>query len=150
MGPAGPHPVPGEHPHREGLEFDDRGQWRASQQLAVRLQSTELLRDAHGGDFHRVRTDVEPAHDVLEGLPISLDLRNDGVAIPVVSEELDELFEVSDRLAVIAKGRLSPTKSIRETNVEEVGVWMSGMWPDADGAARAADPHQEARHAAQA
>ena len=43
-----------------------------------------------------------------------IDLRNDGVAILVVSEELDELFEVSDRIAVIAKGRLSPAKSIRE------------------------------------
>jgi simple sugar transport system ATP-binding protein len=28
-----------------------------------------------------------------------------------VSEELDELFEISDRLAVIAKGRLSPAKA---------------------------------------
>jgi ABC-type uncharacterized transport system ATPase subunit len=79
-----------------------------------------------------------------------IDLRNDGVAILVLSEELDELFEVSDRLAVIAKGRLSPSKSIRETNVEEIGVWMSGMWPDAGDAAHVAPSHEEARHAAQA
>ena len=69
-----------------------------------------------------------------------IDLRNDGVAILVVSEELDELFEVSDRLAVIAKGRLSPVKAIRETNVEEIGVWMSGMWPDAANAATGCTP----------
>jgi general nucleoside transport system ATP-binding protein len=79
-----------------------------------------------------------------------IDLRNDGVAILVVSEELDELFEVSDRLAVIAKGRLSPAKAIRETNVEEIGVWMSGMWPDADDATRIAQRDEEVRHAAQA
>jgi len=60
-----------------------------------------------------------------------IDLRNEGVAILVLSEELDELFEVSDRLVVIAKGRLSPAKPIKQTNVEEIGVWMSGMWPDA-------------------
>ena len=24
-----------------------------------------------------------------------------------------------------------PAKPIKETNVEEIGVWMSGMWPDA-------------------
>jgi ABC-type uncharacterized transport system ATPase subunit len=79
-----------------------------------------------------------------------IDLRNDGVAILVVSEELDELFEVSDRLAVIAKGRLSPAKAIRETNVEEIGVWMSGMWPDADDAAHIAQRDEELRHAARA
>jgi len=79
-----------------------------------------------------------------------IDLRNDGAAILVVSEELDELFEVSDRLAVIAKGRLSPAKPIRETNVEEIGVWMSGMWPGANGSARATERQDEERHAAQA
>jgi ABC-type uncharacterized transport system ATPase subunit len=79
-----------------------------------------------------------------------IDLRNDGVAILVLSEELDELFEVSDRLAVIAKGRLSPAKPIRETNVEEIGVWMSGMWPDAGDAAHVAPAHEEVGHAAQA
>ena len=47
----------------------------------------------------------------------------------MVSEELDELFEICDRIAVIANGRLSPAKPVAETNVEEIGVWMSGMWP---------------------
>ena len=79
-----------------------------------------------------------------------IDLRNDGVAILVVSEELDELFEISDRLAVIAKGRLSPAKPIRETNVEEIGVWMSGMWPDKADASRAERATVATKHAAQA
>ena len=38
-----------------------------------------------------------------------LALRDAGCAVLVVSEELDELFEISDRLHVIAKGRLSPS-----------------------------------------
>ncbi len=79
-----------------------------------------------------------------------IDLRNEGVAILVVSEELDELFEISDRIAVIAKGRLSPAKPIKETNVEEIGVWMSGMWPDAGDEAHFSPAHEEARRAAQA
>jgi simple sugar transport system ATP-binding protein len=58
-----------------------------------------------------------------------IDLRNAGTAVLVVSEELDELFEICDRIAVIANGRLSPAKPVAETNVEEIGVWMSGMWP---------------------
>eukprot|EP01030_Chromulinospumella_sphaerica_P003071 gene3071-3001_t len=38
-----------------------------------------------------------------------LALRDAGCAVLVVSEELEELFELSDRLHVIAKGRLSPS-----------------------------------------
>jgi simple sugar transport system ATP-binding protein len=60
-----------------------------------------------------------------------IDLRNRGTAILVISEELDELFEICDRIAVIAQGRLSPAKRARETSVEEIGVWMSGLWPGA-------------------
>src|SRR5690606_19136178 len=58
-----------------------------------------------------------------------IDLRDRGCAVLVISEELDELFEVCDRIAVIAKGRLSPTRPAAETTVEDIGVWMSGMWP---------------------
>ncbi|TMH01435.1 MAG: ABC transporter ATP-binding protein, partial [Betaproteobacteria bacterium] len=79
-----------------------------------------------------------------------IDLRNEGVAILVLSEELDELFEVCDRIAVIAKGRLSPAKPIKETNVEEIGVWMSGMWPDAGDEAHFSPAHEEAVRATQA
>ncbi|MCC7039948.1 MAG: ABC transporter ATP-binding protein [Burkholderiales bacterium] len=60
-----------------------------------------------------------------------IDLRNAGTAVLVVSEELEELFEICDRLVVIAKGRLSPVRAAAETNVEEIGTWMSGLWPDA-------------------
>ena len=58
-----------------------------------------------------------------------IDLRNRGCAVLVISEELDELFEICDRIAVIAKGRLSPARPASETSVEEIGVWMSGLWP---------------------
>ena len=68
-----------------------------------------------------------------------IDLRTAGTAILVISEELDELFEICDRIAVIAKGRLSPAKRTADTNVEEIGVWMSGMWPGA--ATEAEVPH---------
>jgi simple sugar transport system ATP-binding protein len=60
-----------------------------------------------------------------------LDLRNSGTAILVISEELEELFEICDRIVVIAKGTLSPSKVTSETNVEEIGMWMSGLWPGA-------------------
>jgi general nucleoside transport system ATP-binding protein len=57
-------------------------------------------------------------------------LRDEGCAVLVVSEELDELLEISDSLIVIAAGRVSPRVPIREASVTEIGVWMSGLWPD--------------------
>lgn len=56
-------------------------------------------------------------------------LRAQGAAILVVSEDLDELFELCDRLHVIAKGRLSPSVCPREIGVDELGRWMAGLWP---------------------
>ena len=57
-----------------------------------------------------------------------LALRDNGCAVLVVSEELDELFELSDRLHVIAKGRLSPSVPIAQATIEKIGEWMSGLW----------------------
>ena len=57
-----------------------------------------------------------------------LALSEAGCAVLVVSEELEELFEVSDRLHVIAKGRLSPSLRRGEATVEKIGAWMSGLW----------------------
>ncbi|RJP67735.1 MAG: ABC transporter ATP-binding protein [Comamonadaceae bacterium] len=60
-----------------------------------------------------------------------LALRDAGCAVLVVSEELDELFEISDRLHVIAKGRLSPSLDRAEATIERIGEWMSGLWDSA-------------------
>jgi ABC-type uncharacterized transport system ATPase subunit len=62
-----------------------------------------------------------------------LALRDAGCAVLVVSEELDELFEVCDRLHVIARGKLSPSVPIAEATVEKIGEWMSGLWEQKDG-----------------
>jgi simple sugar transport system ATP-binding protein len=55
-----------------------------------------------------------------------IDLRDSGVALLVVSEELEELFSICDRIAVIAQGRLSPTYSTSDLTVEGVGLLMTG------------------------
>jgi ABC-type uncharacterized transport system ATPase subunit len=57
-----------------------------------------------------------------------LDLSARGVAILVISEELEELFDICDRLAVLARGRLSPARKTGETNAEEIGRWMAGLF----------------------
>ena len=57
-----------------------------------------------------------------------LALRDAGCAVLVLSEELEELFEISDRLHVIAKGRLSPSVDRARATVPQIGEWMSGLW----------------------
>ena len=61
-----------------------------------------------------------------------LELRDAGCAVLVVSEELDELFEICDRLHVISKGRLSPGVPVAQATVERIGEWMSGLWEGAE------------------
>ena len=67
-----------------------------------------------------------------------LALRDAGCAVLVVSEELDELFEICDRLHVIAKGRLSPSVARADATVAQIGEWMSGLWNVVDGPAEVA------------
>ena len=67
-----------------------------------------------------------------------LALRDAGCALLVVSEELDELFELCDRLHVIAKGRLSPGVPVAQADIETVGAWMSGLWDRRPAGAEAA------------
>jgi simple sugar transport system ATP-binding protein len=69
-----------------------------------------------------------------------LALRDAGCALLVVSEELDELFEITDRLHVIAKGRLSPSLPTSSATVEQLGEWMSGLWPAAPAGPSAGAP----------
>ena len=57
-----------------------------------------------------------------------IDLRDRGIAVLVISEELDELFMISDRIAVMAQGRLSRAVPATETSLEQIGAWMSGMF----------------------
>ena len=65
-------------------------------------------------------------------------LRDAGCAILVVSEELDELLALSDRLVVMESGRLSPSLPVAEATVERIGLWMSGLWDDEAAAGSAA------------
>lgn len=69
--------------------------------------------------------DVGAAQQIRAAL---LALRDAGCAVLVLSEELEELFDISDRLYVIAKGHLSPPVAREQATVERIGEWMSGLW----------------------
>jgi len=68
-----------------------------------------------------------------------IDMRDQGVAVLVLSEELDELFMLSDRIAVLADGRLSRAVPAASTSIDQIGAWMSGDFGDG-GAAAAVSP----------
>jgi general nucleoside transport system ATP-binding protein len=57
-------------------------------------------------------------------------LRDAGCAVLVISEELEELFDIADRLHVIAKGRMSPSIRTADANIALIGQWMSGLWTE--------------------
>ncbi|AVX02670.1 galactose/methyl galactoside import ATP-binding protein MglA [Maritalea myrionectae] len=63
-----------------------------------------------------------------------IDLAATGAAILVISQDLDELFEISDRLATMAEGELSPFVPTAKTNRNEVGLKMTGVFAPAEGA----------------
>ena len=60
-----------------------------------------------------------------------LDLRDAGVAVLIISEELDELFALCDRLAVMAAGRLSPALPTARLSATLVGEWLTGAFTPA-------------------
>ncbi len=76
--------------------------------------------------------------DALAGATIRqaiIDLAGQGAAVLVISQDLDELFEICDRIAVMHDGHVSAPMEAATTTREEIGLLMGGQGP---GAARAA------------
>ncbi|MBV0913868.1 ABC transporter ATP-binding protein [Anianabacter salinae] len=55
-----------------------------------------------------------------------LDLAEGGAAVIVISQDLDELMEVSDRFAALNEGRLSEPRPAKGLTVDEIGLMMGG------------------------
>ncbi len=49
-----------------------------------------------------------------------------GVGVLLISSELDEIFDLSDRIAVIHRGRITGEMAISEADSEGVGLLMAG------------------------
>ena len=56
----------------------------------------------------------------------TLALRNAGGAVLYVSSELEEVLDVSDRIAVIADGQFLGIMPRAEVDLAQIGLWMSG------------------------
>lgn len=57
---------------------------------------------------------------------ILADLAQSGVAVLVISQDLDEIFEIADRVAVLDRGRLSSFVPASDTDRQAVGLLMGG------------------------
>jgi general nucleoside transport system ATP-binding protein len=55
-----------------------------------------------------------------------LELRARGRAVIVISEDLEELFEIADRVAVMFEGRILETVPVAEAEVARIGLLMAG------------------------
>lgn len=55
-----------------------------------------------------------------------IDLARAGSAVLVISQDLDEIFEIADKIAVISRGYLSATEDARSMTRERVGILMAG------------------------
>ena len=64
---------------------------------------------------------VEALHELI------VDQRNKGSAIMLISEDLDELFKLSDRIIVLYEGKIIKEFEINEANTNNVGLAMAGV-----------------------
>jgi simple sugar transport system ATP-binding protein len=55
-----------------------------------------------------------------------LELAEQGAGVLVISQDLDELMEISDTFAVLSEGRLSRVRSAAGVTIEEIGLLMGG------------------------
>jgi ABC-type uncharacterized transport system ATPase subunit len=55
-----------------------------------------------------------------------LDLAANGGAVIVISQDLDELMEISHRFAALNEGRLSDPRNTADLTIEEVGLMLGG------------------------
>jgi len=57
---------------------------------------------------------------------ILLEQRRKGLGILLISEDLDEVMTLSDRMSVIYQGRITGTLEAKEANKERIGLMMAG------------------------
>jgi simple sugar transport system ATP-binding protein len=57
---------------------------------------------------------------------ILIEERNQGAAILLISEDLDEIFAIADRIVVLFEGRIVGEMSDEEANLEQIGLMMAG------------------------
>jgi simple sugar transport system ATP-binding protein len=137
---------------REGLEHRGMLNWGAARAFAERIIETgdvrtpgpnNAARSLSGGKLQKLvigrevlqRPDVLVVNQPTWGVDASaaaairqalLDLAKGGAALIVISQDLDELMEISDRFAALNEGRLTRPEPAAGLTVEAIGLMMGG------------------------
>ena len=137
---------------REKLENGGFLNWPAATRFAEKIIETfdvrtpgpgNAARSLSGGNLQKFvigrevlqRPDVRVVNQPTWGVDASaaaairqalLDLAENGTALIVISQDLDELMEISDRFAALNEGRLSPPRPAQGLTVAEIGELMGG------------------------
>lgn len=117
-------------------EFDVRGGTPASR---IRLLSggnmQKLILGRNLIKQPRILIAAQPARGLDEGAVAAvheriLEARKSGTAVLLISEDLDEVFALADRIQAIVDGKLSPAIDAEQANARKLGLMMSGEWED--------------------
>ena len=137
---------------RENLESRGFLKWRAAQGFAEKIIEAfdvrtpgpnNAARSLSGGNLQKFvigrevlqRPEVLVVNQPTWGVDASaaaairqaiLDLVAKGAAVICISQDLDELMEISDRFAALNEGRLSEPRPTTGLTVEEIGLMMGG------------------------
>ena len=104
----------------------------------------QIAKELSGGNLQKVILARELSHEIdfvvascpTRGLDVGamqyvherlVELRDEGVGILLISEDLDEIMNVSDRIAVIYKGQVMGVFDAEEIKREEIGLLMAGI-----------------------
>lgn len=122
--------------HENGVQMVERYQISTpSVETPVRmlsggnLQKVILARETSGKPSLMIAVHPTRGLDVgaIEGIHrLLVEIRDQGAAILLISEELDEIFSLSDRIAVIYEGKIVGETSPDRSNLNAVGLMMAG------------------------
>jgi len=109
----------------------------------IKASPTDRIRTLSGGNIQKVllaralanNPQIVVASQPTRGLDVGateyvrtklLEQRNGGAAVLLISEDLDEVMTLSDRIAVIYEGRIMGVVPTQEASIEQLGLMMSG------------------------
>lgn len=115
-------------------EFDVRGGTPASRTRLLsggNMQKLILGRNLH--QRPKILIAAQPARGLDEGAVAAvhariLEARRKGTAVLLISEDLDEVIALADRIQAIVGGRLSPPVDAKEADARMLGLMMAGEW----------------------
>ncbi len=115
-------------------QFDVRG---ATPTSRIRLLSggnmQKLILGRNLVERPRILLAAQPARGLDEGAVAAvheriLEARREGSAVLLISEDLDEVMALADRIQAIVGGRLSPAIAAEEASSRKLGLMMAGEW----------------------